>query len=540
MNVELQLQRIDKIAQNARGIWFSTLAALVFVGVTLLGHKDSDFFSFGAATQLPLVSISVPTASFFIASAMLIAALYIHLHLYLAEFWIALGHAPARISGIPLSRRILPTILGSCALAVRRLIRNNEGSPIQGHGATKIIIGLMVGWLFGLSVLFLLWWRSFPYHQEWLTLWVGFWLWLTCLTAISTLSSFLVEMAGGRAPNGWLSVLLNTIKSLFYFFLLVVISVISWAKTEGNLNRFLPQTVSSSIEQAIPLQVAHLVGAEITKRPVGWQSLPNWLRDFEETFRNLYDLKGPRSNWSLKEKSDFFAEARERWSDIISTLDVPDLRNADLRGANLHGAFLAGADLSGLTISDAVFDYAIMDGVDLRGAELFGSSFRETSFAGGDLSCDETTQMFDKDSCLGFEFQNIHGARLDLANLSYLSITHSDLTAATAIGATCENLFIGGSVLENAVIECGITPDQLDIELRDSGVNTVSINGEQHRFCMPNLAPEMLDDETGPLYATLEIAVRNGPEGKRYGSDPFLMLDVIYSKAEGLLCEFSG
>ncbi len=44
------------------------LALLVFVGVTLMGHRDSDFFAFGAETQLPLVNISAPTVSFFIAA----------------------------------------------------------------------------------------------------------------------------------------------------------------------------------------------------------------------------------------------------------------------------------------------------------------------------------------------------------------------------------------------------------------------------------------------------------------------------------------
>ena len=50
MNTDIcvRLEQIAKISHNARTSWFSLLALLVFVGVTLMGQRDSDFFAFGA------------------------------------------------------------------------------------------------------------------------------------------------------------------------------------------------------------------------------------------------------------------------------------------------------------------------------------------------------------------------------------------------------------------------------------------------------------------------------------------------------------
>jgi hypothetical protein len=53
------LDHIAEASKNARATWFGLLA---FVGVTLLAHKDADFFAYGAETQLPLIGLKVPTA----------------------------------------------------------------------------------------------------------------------------------------------------------------------------------------------------------------------------------------------------------------------------------------------------------------------------------------------------------------------------------------------------------------------------------------------------------------------------------------------
>jgi hypothetical protein len=89
-----QIERINELSNLARTAWFALLGYLVFVGVTLLGVQDADFFLPARQTRLPLVGVDIPTASFFWTAPVLGAALYIYLHLFLIKLWDA--HADAR------------------------------------------------------------------------------------------------------------------------------------------------------------------------------------------------------------------------------------------------------------------------------------------------------------------------------------------------------------------------------------------------------------------------------------------------------------
>ena len=77
------IDRIDALTRNARNTWFTLLAALVFVSVTLMGVEHIDFYGVDRATKLPVVGVDVPTRSFFFAAPILIAAIYGYFHLYL-------------------------------------------------------------------------------------------------------------------------------------------------------------------------------------------------------------------------------------------------------------------------------------------------------------------------------------------------------------------------------------------------------------------------------------------------------------------------
>lgn len=61
------LERINALTCNVRQSWFALLAALVFVGIRLIGVKYTDFCCVGGATTLRLVSVERPTRLFFIA-----------------------------------------------------------------------------------------------------------------------------------------------------------------------------------------------------------------------------------------------------------------------------------------------------------------------------------------------------------------------------------------------------------------------------------------------------------------------------------------
>ena len=226
------LAHIAQISQNARATWFALLALLVFVGVTLMGHADKDFFAFGAETQLPLVGITVPTAAFFYAAPVLTAALYAYLHLYLINLWEALAEAPAQIDGAPLADKVFPTLLAHAALWYRSHARDDGCSARQALGLATAFIGFVMAWAFGLIVLALLWWRSMPAHDEWMTLLIVACLWFAGYIGLNGLRIALSRMAGTPraevARDHWS-------RWAFGFATVILLAGFSWAKTEGGL-----------------------------------------------------------------------------------------------------------------------------------------------------------------------------------------------------------------------------------------------------------------------------------------------------------------
>ena len=174
-SIDQRLEHIREISQNARTNWFGLLALLAFVGVALLGHKDADFFARGVETQLPLLNFSVPTRSFFLAASLLIAALYIYLHLYLLGLWDALADVPQRRDEPPLGDRVYPWLLAQTALWYRNRSRPDEppsASP-RVFAWLSVAVSVLFGWGFGVIVLGALWWRSMPAHEPWLTVVIG-------------------------------------------------------------------------------------------------------------------------------------------------------------------------------------------------------------------------------------------------------------------------------------------------------------------------------------------------------------------------------
>lgn len=529
MDTNTQLQQIEKISQNTRATWLALLALLVFVGVTLLGHKDSDFFASGAETQLPLVNISVPTTSFFIAAPVFASSLYIYLHIYLGRLWTALAKAPARIDDDPLEEHIYPSIEGTSALILRRLLRASEDSPVGERGRASLFISIFVTWAFSPLILAFAWWRSWPYHDEWLTLWIGFWLWLAIITAIESARFLYSVMRGIGRTVGGLRFVRLAIQSSLSIILVAMIAVVGWAKTEGGLESYdFPIRITHErVGSIISLQAADLSNSDISKRPQNWKSFPIWFREFEDSFRQINGLKGKLNEWNNEHQVSFFKEAKSRWQDVISSIGAPNLQGADLRFANLSGAFLVGVDLSNAQISESKLDGAVLDGANLKGARVNGSSFRRTSLAGADLSCDEITRTYVEEDCLSFEMQNLRGVRFDLANLSHLAINRSDLSETSLVGSNCQQFMISMSILNESVFGCDI-----DLGLSNPGsekTKTYMLNGKETRYC--------LQFERDNFYDVLEIAAKNSPEAKLYGSDPDRMGDAMSFMEDELICE---
>ena len=177
----------------ARTSWIVLLGYLAFVGVTLLAVEDADFFVPTRQTQLPLIDVSIPTASFFIFAPVLAAALYIYLHIILLKLWDAIAdvNEPA-IDGQPARRRLDPWLVNDWALSIKggrlhprppapRPRQPRELPPGLGRRAAGALL-LLAGW-------------SMPAHDPWLTLLLA--------------ACFLIALAAGitswQTAHAWLA-----------------------------------------------------------------------------------------------------------------------------------------------------------------------------------------------------------------------------------------------------------------------------------------------------------------------------------------------
>ncbi|MEL6266106.1 MAG: hypothetical protein AAFR52_10755, partial [Pseudomonadota bacterium] len=192
------IARIDALSVLARTTWFGMLAYLAFVGITLLGVEDADFFIPSRQTQLPLVNVSIPTAAFFWFAPLLGAALYAYLHLQLVRLWDALAVAPATVGGEPLRERVYPWLINGFALDFRPEVAPS-GRPL--NGLSGLVTRFLV-WVAAPGVLAGFWWRSMPAHDEWLTLFVGLCLLLSLYVGFTSWWQ-MANRLHGRARTPW-------------------------------------------------------------------------------------------------------------------------------------------------------------------------------------------------------------------------------------------------------------------------------------------------------------------------------------------------
>ena len=447
MDTEARLEQVAKIAQNARTSWFGLLALLVFVGVTLMGHQDSDFFAFGAETELPLVNIAVPPVSFFVVAPALTAALYVYLHIYLQGLWIALAKCPARIDRGPLEESVYPTMLCTAALVVRRWVRHETGEPVEGARHATVAISLLMVWLLGPIVLGVLWWRSMPYHSEWVTLWIGAWLWVALIAGGEGLLQLIQAMRSARPrPSSGFRSPSAIAKGLVHLVLAVAFAGSSWVATESGYARGL---ISARME-----------GAELSRKPRDWLHYEIWLEDWEQKFRVREGLPagGPIDEWPEETLKQFRRETTQRWATVTGALDAPDLGQKDLRRANLEASFVSGADLSSARLKGANLREARLEGANLSDAQLEGAKLREARLEGANLTGAFAEHAdFSRAVLREADFSNaelkeadFQAARMQRAVLHVAKMEGADLTSARLERAKLYSANLKGANLHRA------------------------------------------------------------------------------------------
>ena len=468
---DLALERIEAISVNARATWFGLLGLLTFVLVTLLGVEDVDFFGYGQETQLPLIGVSVPTVTFFIAAPILTTAVYAYFHFYLLKLWDALGKAPAKIDGDPLGERIHPWLLSDAALIFRQRFQDDGSTAPRALARVSCIASFILTWVYGWAVLGRAWWVTLPAHQPSLSLAI-FSLFLIAVF-IGLVSVWeLLRRVGWRDFSSPIFVVRN----------MAIIST-------GVATIFLPKIFAATgsweaAEHYIPLTRADLVAAHLTEKPTDWQD-----RDVaEEAAREVWCerrnvpsslcirgdrtmLESVRQHWcqnpgsvSIRERvgsdcRDFFSQLeldfRESWDSqrthYLSVLNRAPLVSRDLRQADLKFAFapyifLQEGDLRGADMRKAELESANLFGADLRDSSLYktgliASDLQNTTISGA---------LFYK-------------SRLDQANFAGAAIEGSVFRSVKMRNAYWTGAKIGAITLHYSDLSGGekLTQDQL-------------------------------------------------------------------------------
>jgi uncharacterized protein YjbI with pentapeptide repeats len=557
----LRIARVNEVSAMARTSWITLLAYLGFVGVTLLGVEDADFFMPSRQTQLPLVNVSIPTESFFVFAPILGAALYVYLHIVLLKLWDAIADIDEPVvDGQPLGEWFNPWLLNDWALTRR----DGNFTPPRPLRALGIWASFFLVWAAAPAVLFFFWIWSMPAHKPPLTL----------TLAACFLIALHVGATSWQTANAWLSgdrteprkgLTLQSIGAFLSAFRtrhaararLAELADATRNRAWGHrdlwyLGAFL--VCMTLLATAWPLEVgrfstlarADLANVEMVDLPAGWRSWDTARLEFRETWcaRQGLDMSvcGPPRDRAAS-PDEWLLHGREGWCDVAgigkgqpckdafalldsrfadawrverlsAIADLPrlDLANADLRRANARNVTLVGVDLRGARLEGADFSRAQLEGAKLTGAQSDGADFSEAWLEGAEMQNAQLARA------------TMYRARLDEADLTDANLVHVVLSAA---------------ILSDAVMEL----TQLDDAELD-GAYLVGTNLYTADLAGANLAGAVLV-ETNLYGAILEGAVLSGAYLRRtllllaedgsYLVDGADLRDNLISKAQGKL-----
>jgi hypothetical protein len=354
------IDRIDALTRNARNTWFTLLAALVFVSVTLMGVEHIDFYGVDRATKLPLVGVDVPTRYFFVAAPILIAAIYGYFHLYLIRLWDALGSAPASLNEMRLGDAITPWLISDAALHFRNNLRDDDCTTPRPLEGGAMLLNLLLAWVFGQSVLGALWWLSMPARTWWMTGISGVVLFISIFASVASLAA-MIERLRSEDPQHYKNIFKTAPAMAALLVLIPAIALVGYQRTRGSADKLAGLSLSWE---------------NIVEKPAGWLPLDIARADFLAVWckrEGIGDCKklGDRT-------ADFNKEWNTRRETALADMRRPDWtkpgnQKRDLRNAGLVKVFLSGANFTGAPMEKAILWRAQMEGVDLSGAQMQGA-----------------------------------------------------------------------------------------------------------------------------------------------------------------------
>lgn len=409
-----QVERINELSASAKTSWFALLGYFAFVGISLLGVEDADFFLASRQTDLPLVDLAIPTGQFFLFGPLLGTILYVYLHLYLLKLWEALAEAPARLDDQALSQKVAPWLINDLGLWLRF-----DGAfrrrPMDWFANLFTFLLVFVS---GPVVVGAFWIRYWPAHELWVSLMVASLFALTLMTMFSSLYVAFDRLSRkGSYRGGWWH-LTALVPSLL---ILAIVLPLTIVKTDGPERLGLAPSSFGEDTQAdaygswmgrffdLRIAQADLTNAKLYDATGTWIAPETHGRDLAQaacdragipklacgadndssldpraavTRRNMETFchdNGLSSDACLEFSDALRFDLLKNWNisreQLFEGTPELDFKSIDLRRANLAGAVLRNVSLEGANLAGADFSNARLANVNFYGADLSQTIF---------------------------------------------------------------------------------------------------------------------------------------------------------------------
>lgn len=498
-NIREATTQIRELSLSMRTTWFGLITTLAFLSLATFKVKDEDFFSPSRETFLPIISVSIPTASFFWAAPLLMTAVFVYFHFQLGQLWKILGDArqfPGQqiIDGTP----AWPVIDFALTWPGRNRAPNR---PLTT--ASNIFTRLLL-WLATPIFLIWLWWRSMAAHKERMTIWISFFLEIAIVVGYVSWKAFCAEMER-RTTDSTVAASRKRILRVFEVAgaagILFSLVVTGWLRTEGGFdhqamaiidwlekNSYISQFEKGldgtddeaqrkwvesrflTIEDlrvrepfypyefvkspAVPLWLVTLFPEQFTDTTLAPVHLGDV--DFVQRYPDWLDYKSARDKFSQQWCKDRnfalgCAVAEDDWRlfrrAYLLRLGRFDLTNSDLRGADLQRAFLPRAVLRSARLDGARMWETYLEAAELQEAAggqyeslptTPGASFARADIWGARLDANLERARFDGAQLSGVDFGS---AFLNWASMQDVYMYEVQMDGATLTSATISGYF---------------------------------------------------------------------------------------------------
>ena len=504
--------RVNEVSLLCRSAWFSLLGVLAFMAVTLLSISHADVLLGSRMINLPIVAIDVPTTLFLVLAPIVVAALYVNLHLYLGKLLHAFYHAPVDVpKKWRLADQIAPSLINDYALTLKDGCR-----PRGGSGLLRCLVTVVTVWLAAPAMMLWAWYTSLL-ARDWLVtgpllaalavmLVVGTKTWLYARRKLAVQAGpaefsgpvHATESCSRRAF--WTLGTAGAMVTLLGTTLISVAAMHPQRFEATRLGAFLHRPeISAYIRHPVRVDRIDLVGL-----PDDWTTADDQRRDFRGTWcaneeipleicgnvpaetkvetdslmlaRLAYCRDVRKISLPERKCESYFAGIDRRfdadWAEArqaaLARVPKLDLSDEPLPGASAREAILAGARLERIDLSGADLYSANLEGALLMDARLAGTRAPYADFSLGNLTLADFGRLANSPGTLDshgdpapwkatdFTDANLEGAILFGADLRGAWLTHANLVGADLRGADLRDAKLPRARLHRANLEGAI------------------------------------------------------------------------------------